>query len=47
MDLNLTNRTAIVTGGATGLGESLFFLSPKKASISALPICVRKSIPNG
>ncbi len=33
MDLNLTNRTAIVTGGATGLGESLFFLAKEGVNI--------------
>ena len=33
MDLNLTNRTAIVTGGATGLGRE-FVLSLAKEGVN-------------
>ena len=33
MDLNLTNRTAIVTGGATGLGKE-FVLSLAKEGVN-------------
>lgn len=43
MDLNLHHRTAIVTGGATGLGKEFVLSSPEKESTSASPICVMRS----
>ncbi len=47
MDLNLTNRTAIVKAVRPDLGKVyLSFRWQKKESISVLPICVKKSAPN-